>query len=61
MIQMQATHLSLSWIGGLGPYQMQMATKLNNPAWQTIAGPLATNGISLAVSNDAAFYRVIGQ
>ncbi|PWU16345.1 MAG: hypothetical protein C5B50_13770 [Verrucomicrobia bacterium] len=60
-VSLQTTNLFLSWAGGIGPYQVQMATNFGNPIWQTIAGPLATNSISLTISNDAGFYRVVGR
>jgi hypothetical protein len=60
-VSLQETNLVLTWSGGLGPFQVQMATDLNSPAWQNIAGPIATNTLSLSLTNDAAFYRVVGQ
>jgi hypothetical protein len=60
-VSLQAGTLSLSWAGGAPPYQVQMATNLTSPAWQTIAGPISTNALTLSPSNDAAFYRIVGQ
>jgi hypothetical protein len=60
-VSLQSTNVVLTWVGGLGPYQIQMATNLASPDWQNIAGPISANSLSLSLSNDAAFYRIIGQ
>src|ERR1051326_8255253 len=60
-VSLQDTNLVLTWSGGLGPFQVQMATDLSTPVWQNVGGPIATNTLSLSISNDAAFYRIIGQ
>ncbi|HZR16773.1 MAG TPA: putative Ig domain-containing protein [Verrucomicrobiae bacterium] len=53
--------LLLSWTGGTGPYQVQQATNLDNPVWQTFGASITGNSISLPPTNSAAFYRVVGQ
>jgi hypothetical protein len=60
-ISLQNTNLVLTWIGGLSPYQVQMTTNLAPSNWQNFGGPIITNSLSLSISNDAGFYRVIGQ
>ncbi len=60
-ISRQGANLFLSWSGGRGPYQVQVATDLANPAWVNIGGPLTTNSLVLTPSPGAAFYRIQGQ
>ena len=57
----QGSNLLLSWSGRTPPYQVQMATDLNNPVWVNITGPLNTNSMSLAPMAAAAMYRIQGQ
>jgi hypothetical protein len=61
LASLQGTNLVLSWSGGIAPYQVQMATNLTSPAWQTIAGPTNGTSVSLSPSNDAGFYRIVGE
>jgi uncharacterized repeat protein (TIGR03803 family) len=60
-ISHQGTNLLLRWIGGSGPYQVQMATRLANPDWKNIGGLLNTDHLLLQSSNAAAFYRIQGR
>jgi hypothetical protein len=55
------TNLVLSWSGGIAPYQVQIATNLTAPTWQSLGAPVAGNTLTLSPSNDAAFYRIMGQ
>jgi hypothetical protein len=57
----QGANLWLTWSGRTGPYQIQMATDLNNPVWVNITGPLYTNSMPLTPSAAAALYRIQGQ
>ncbi|HWW00775.1 MAG TPA: LamG-like jellyroll fold domain-containing protein [Candidatus Acidoferrum sp.] len=57
----QGPNLLLSWGGGIAPYQVQMATNLASPVWQTVGGLLIDTNFSIPATNDAAFYRVQGQ
>jgi hypothetical protein len=61
-ISVQSGSLTLNWSGGVGPYQVQMATNLSNPDWQNVGG-IIISGTNLVVtpSNNAAFYRIVGQ
>jgi thiol-disulfide isomerase/thioredoxin len=54
----QGTNLLLSWTGGAGNFQVQVATNLVSPVWQNYgtAGPGTSQVITC--SNRAAFYRV---
>jgi uncharacterized repeat protein (TIGR03803 family) len=57
----QGANLWLTWSGRTAPYQVQMATDLNNPVWVNLTGPLYTNSILLAPTAAAALYRIQGQ
>ena len=57
----QGANVSLSWNGGIAPYQVQMATNLANPNWQNLGAPVNAGSLLVSPSNDAAFYRVFGQ
>ena len=57
----QGTEILLIWTGGLSPYQVQMTTNLVNPIWQNVSGVTSTNSLILMPTNDAAFYRIVGQ
>ncbi len=60
-IALQGGNLVLSWTGGVGPYQVLMSTDLVNVSWQTVAGPLNTNTVTIPVTNAGAFYKISGQ
>jgi hypothetical protein len=60
-LTLQTNQLWLTWSGGTGPYQVQQATNLTSPVWQNLGAPLSGNSLLLTPSNDAAFYRVVGQ
>jgi hypothetical protein len=57
----QGANLWLTWSGRTAPYQVQMATDLNNPVWANITGPLNTNSMPLTPTAAAAMYRIQGQ
>ena len=60
-MDLQGTSLLLSWTGGQPPYQVEMASNLDNPAWQDFGGPVTNTTLLLAPSNASAFYRIQGQ
>jgi hypothetical protein len=60
-LSIQTNQLLLAWSGGIGPYQVQQATNLDNPSWQNLGAPISGNSLSLMPTNTAAFYRVRGQ
>jgi len=61
LVSPQGAEILLSWTGGVAPYQVQMTTNLMNPIWQNVGGTISTNYLTLLPTNDAAFYRIVGQ
>ena len=59
-ISLADTNLVLSWTGGIAPYQVQVTTNLANPIWENLGGPVSDNNVTVACTNAAAFYRVLG-
>ena len=57
----QGTTLLLSWGGGIAPYQVQMATNLDGPVWLNVGSPLTETNFSISATNDASFFRILGQ
>jgi hypothetical protein len=57
----QGDSLLLNWTGGIAPYQVQLTTNLSNPAWQNLGIPTGGNNVTVAPTNPAALYRVLGQ
>jgi hypothetical protein len=57
----QVDSLSLTWAGGIPPYQVQWTTNLANPMWQNWGAPFNGNSLLIPHTNSAAFYRVLGQ
>jgi hypothetical protein len=55
------TNLVLSWVGGIAPYQVQFTPNLLNPVWENLGDPILDNSLTLAPTNAAAFYRILGQ
>jgi hypothetical protein len=60
-LSLQGGTLQLNWSGGIGPYQVEMTTNLASPNWTIIATDLATPALLVTPTNEAAFYRIIGQ
>jgi hypothetical protein len=60
-ISVQAGSLLLSWSGGIAPYQVQATTDLLNPNWQIVGGTINGNSLSVTPTNDATFYRIVGE
>jgi hypothetical protein len=60
-INNSASALSMTWSGGVGPYQLQMSTNLALPNWVNVGGPISSNTFNLSPTNPAVFYRVVGQ
>jgi hypothetical protein len=50
----------LNWSGGIAPYQVQIATNLGAPLWQNLGAPVSSPPVSLSPSNQAAFFRILG-
>ena len=60
-ISFQSNGLFLSWTGGIAPYQVQATSDLVNSNWQNLGGTITSNSLSIAPTNSAMFYQVIGQ
>ena len=60
-ISLQSGSLTLNWSGGVGSYQVQMSTNLSNPNWQDVGGTISGTNFVVTPSNNAAFYRIVGQ
>jgi predicted alpha-1,6-mannanase (GH76 family) len=58
---MQDTNFLLSWSGGIAPFQVQFTPDLINSNWQNLGGPISSNNLLIAPTNNAAFFRVFGQ
>ena len=58
---MQGNGLMLNWGGGIGPYQVQWTTNLAIPNWQNLDTPAGASNLLVPPTNDAAFYRILGQ
>lgn len=60
-ISRSGNNVVVRWTGGAGTVQVQKATRLTNPDWQSI--PLDQGGASAtdAITGQAAFYRVVAQ
>jgi thiol-disulfide isomerase/thioredoxin len=55
----QGTDLLLSWTGGTGNFQVQMATNLAGAVWQNYGTAGTTTSMVITRTNRAAFYRVM--
>jgi hypothetical protein len=60
-ISPRASDLLLSWTGGLAPYQAQVSTNLSRNSWSNLGPPISSNSVVITSTNDAAFYRILGQ
>jgi thiol-disulfide isomerase/thioredoxin len=54
----QGTNLLLSWTGGTGNFQVQVATNLAGEVWQNYGTAGTNTSLVITRSNRAAFYRV---
>jgi thiol-disulfide isomerase/thioredoxin len=57
-VSKQGTNLLLSWTGGTGNYQVQIATNLAGAVWQACGTAGTNTSLVITRSNRAAFYRV---
>jgi hypothetical protein len=60
-LSFDGVNLVLNWSGGIAPYQVQMSTNLAATNWINVGALVSGNTITITPSNDAAFYRIIGQ
>jgi Putative Ig domain len=56
----QSGGLQLSWSGGIGPYDLQTASNLENAVWLDL-GLISGTNFSITPTNSQSFYRLIGQ
>jgi hypothetical protein len=59
-LSLSGTNVSLSWTGGIPPYQVQMTTNLPASAWQAVGDPTNATVLLLPAGDAAAFYRILG-
>jgi hypothetical protein len=52
---------TLTWSGGVGPFEVEMSTNLASTNWVDVANGLTTNTLVILPTNPAVFYRIIGQ
>ncbi|HSU56358.1 MAG TPA: putative Ig domain-containing protein, partial [Candidatus Dormibacteraeota bacterium] len=60
-LTIETNQLSLTWTGGIGPYQVQQTADLNSPDWQDVGGPIGATSVTLSPTNEVMFYRILGQ
>lgn len=52
---------TLTWSGGVGPFEVEMSTNLADTNWVDVADGLTTNTLVILPTNPAVFFRIIGQ
>jgi fibronectin type 3 domain-containing protein len=58
----EGSNLTLTWTGGIPPFQVHVTTNLAGASWENHGAPLGTNGpVLITPSNTAEFYRIQGQ
>jgi hypothetical protein len=57
----QGGDLLLSWTGGIPPYQVQVTTNSLAVAWQDFGSATSSTSLLITPTNNAAFYRIVGQ
>jgi len=60
-VSIQGTSVVLSWTGGISPYQIETTTNLGNASWNNFGSPVSGNNMTIAATNAAMFYRVVGE
>jgi hypothetical protein len=55
----QGTNLLLSWTGGTGNFQVQVATNLTGAVWQNFGSAGTNTSLTIPRTNRVAFYRVM--
>lgn len=60
-LSVEESGLALSWTGGIGPYQVQVATNVANPSWTDFGNPVNGNSINIVPTNVETFYRIVGE
>ena len=59
-VQRTGSTVSLSWLGGTGPYDVLTCPSLSSTSWTTMTTTSATN-ISLSVATGPPFFRIRGR
>lgn len=57
----QDNRVTLTWSGGLPPYQVEFTTNLANSAWQALGAPTTNRSSTFTPAGQRSFYRVKGQ
>jgi hypothetical protein len=57
----QGNQLTLSWVGGIAPYQVEVATNLTAPDWLPWGGTITSNSLQIIFTNAASYFRLYGQ
>jgi hypothetical protein len=60
-MSLEGNQIGLDWSGGIPPYQVQTGTNLSSPAWQPLGAPMSGTHLDILPTNDASFYRIVGQ
>jgi hypothetical protein len=60
-VSLDGATLALNWAGGIAPYEVQMTTNLANPIWEPLGNPISGTSLTVAPTNAAAFYRILGK
>jgi hypothetical protein len=60
-VSLAGTQLTLAWINGAPPFQVQSATNLVHPVWQNAGLPTASTNATVDLAGSGAFFRVQGQ
>lgn len=60
-ITKQGGNVSLSWAGGVPPYQVQTCTNPADAGWQNLGGQTSATNLIVSPANAGTFYRVQAQ
>ena len=61
-ISLSGTNITLSWNGGISPYEVQVSTNLSTSAWATLGSVTNTATFQVSPTNSTPmFYRIVGQ
>jgi subtilase family serine protease len=60
-VSMQGNQLALDWTGGISPYQVQWASDLGHPNWQSIGSLVLSQTLVLPATNAKTFFRIQGR
>ncbi|HEY5910576.1 MAG TPA: hypothetical protein VJA21_08235, partial [Verrucomicrobiae bacterium] len=57
----QDNSVTLSWSGGVAPYQVESTTNLVTSGWLPLGAPTTNRSVTFTPAGQRAFYRVRGQ